>query len=163
MDIHQLNTLVKQGESHYLEFKKSTTQLKAAVETLCAFLNSKGGIILIGVKDNGQILGQQVSDRTKQEIANEIRKIEPHAHIEVHYVAIGDAKQLIVIDVPAGKHAPYVFDGRPFERNQSTTEKMTQHRYEQLIVNRGQLNHSWEDHLANGYIPIQLEGTGFIV
>lgn len=134
-----------------MEFKKSTTQLKSAIETLCAFLNDKGGKILLGVKDNGQILGQQVSDTTTQEIANEIKKIEPHPQIEIHYIAVGDNKQVIVIDVPAGKHAPYAFDGRPFERNQSTTERMTQHRYEQLIVNRGQLNHSWEDHLAKGY------------
>jgi len=28
---------------------------------------------------------------------------------------------------------------------------MTQHRYEQLIVHRGQLNHSWEQQLANDY------------
>lgn len=28
---------------------------------------------------------------------------------------------------------------------------MTQHRYEQLIIHRGQLNHSWEDQTTSNY------------
>ncbi|EKE09034.1 MAG: hypothetical protein ACD_16C00222G0004 [uncultured bacterium] len=39
MDIEQIKELIKQGESHTLEFKKSTTQLKAVFETVCGFLN----------------------------------------------------------------------------------------------------------------------------
>lgn len=45
-------------------------------------------------------------------------------------------------NVKAGDHKPYVFDGRPFHRVQSTSPIMPQHRYEQLIVERGQQNHS---------------------
>ena len=58
MDIEQLKSIIKQGESHTLEFKKSTTQLKAAFETLCGFLNGHGGTVLIGISDNGKIVGQ---------------------------------------------------------------------------------------------------------
>ena len=151
MNIDQLNELVKQGESQRLEFKKSTTQLKSAFETVCAFLNGKGGGALFGVKDNAQLLGQNVTDHTKQELANEIKKIEPYAQIAVHYIPINNDNQIIMIDIQPGKHAPYVYDGRAYERNQSTTEKMTQHRYEQLIIQRGQLNHSWEAQEAHDY------------
>jgi len=38
-----LQTLIAQGESETLEFKRSTAELKRAGETLCAFLNSEGG------------------------------------------------------------------------------------------------------------------------
>lgn len=149
--ITHLKKLIQQGESQYLEFKKSTTQIKPAFETACAFLNNKGGIVLIGVKDNGQIIGQEITDETKKLIANESRKIEPKSHIDLHYVKIDDNKHVIVIEVPSGKYTPYIYDGRPFERNQSTTERMTQHRYEQLIIKRGQLNHAWEEQPAYGY------------
>jgi ATP-dependent DNA helicase RecG len=151
MNFEQLQLLARQGESQRLEFKKSTAQIKPAFETLCAFLNNKGGIILFGVKDSGELIGQSVTDHTKQELANEIRKIEPHAQIEIHYVPIGDNNQIIVIEVPPGKHTPYAYDGRPFERNQSTTERMTQHRYEQLIIQRSHLNHNWEEFIADGF------------
>lgn len=34
---------------------------------------------------------------------------------------------------------------------------MTQQRYEQLIVHRGHLNHSWEDQIADGYTIEELD------
>lgn len=151
MNIELLQKLVHEGESHYLEFKKTTSQLKPAFETVCAFLNAKGGYVLIGVKDNGEILGQNVTDNTKQELANEIKKIEPHAQIEIYYIPIGNNHQVITLEVPPGKHVPYAYDGRPYERSQTSTERMTQHRYEQLIIQRGHLNHNWEEFLTDEY------------
>ena len=133
-----------------MEFKTSTTQLKSACETICGFLNAKGGIVLIGVGNKGEIIGQHVTDNTYQEIANELRKIEHAAHIAVDYVKVGD-KQVIILQTPAGKHIPYVYDGRAFERTLNSKGRMTQHHYEQLIIRRGQLNHSWEDMLARDY------------
>ncbi len=151
MNIEQLQQLVGRGESDRLEFKKSTTQMKPAFETLCAFLNGGGGVILFGVTDNGQIVGQHVGDKTKQELARELSKIEPKPSPEIQYIDIGQDKQVIVIDVLPGTHMPYVYDGRPFEKNQSTTERMSQHGYERLIIQRNQLNHSWEEFPASDY------------
>ncbi|EEZ95974.1 TPA: putative DNA binding domain-containing protein [Legionella pneumophila] len=151
MNIDQLEQIVSQGESECLELKTSTTQLKAALETVCAFLNLKGGQVILGVKDNGTLIGQNVSDQTKQEIAKEIRKIEPNAPIDIHYVPFNNELQIIVLDVPEGKHAPYTYDGRPFERTTSTTSRMTQHQYEQLIIKRNYLNHDWEDCLTDEF------------
>ena len=98
MDIDQVAALIKQGESNNLEFKKSTTQIKPAFQTVCAFLNGIGGVVLIGVTDDGQIVGQDVADNTRQEIAREITKIEPTAQIEIFYVPIKGNKYVIVID-----------------------------------------------------------------
>lgn len=86
MNIRQLKSLIAQGESETLEFKTSIAQLKPACETLCGFLNAKGGVVLIGIGSTGQIIGQHVTDNTRQEIANELRKIEPTARIEVSYL-----------------------------------------------------------------------------
>lgn len=151
MNIKKIEKLVSQGESSSLEFKATTGQLKAAFETVCAFLNSKGGLVLLGVKNNGQITGQEVTDNTRQEIARELKKIELPAPIEVHYVSMTAKKMLIVLEVSPGKHAPYTYDGRPYERVQSTTNLMPQSQYEQLLVRRGHLNHDWESQISEGY------------
>src|SRR3989337_3453417 len=141
MKLEQIKKLVKQGESNTLEFKRSTAQLRAAFETICAFLNGAGGIVLIGVTDKGNIIGQEVSDKTLQEIAHMVSELEPpaQAQITISYVTVAEKNQVIVIKVKAGEHMPYIFDGRPFHRVQSTSPRMSQHRYEQLIVKRGQL------------------------
>lgn len=52
-----LNHLIAQGESATLELKQSFD--KEAIETVCAFANAKGGKLLIGVADNGDIKGIQ--------------------------------------------------------------------------------------------------------
>lgn len=151
MTLIELQQLVKKGEGLTVEFKKTTAQLTAIFETICAFLNSKGGIVLIGIADDGKIIGQDVSNNTRQEIANHIAKLEPsaQAQIEIEYIDIEKYKTIITISVLPGNHAPYIYDGRPFLRNQSTTTRMSQHRYEQLIRERGQLNHSWEEFIAS--------------
>ena len=58
MNIDQLRQLVRKGESDHLEFKSSTKQLKPAFETVCGFLNLKGGLIIFGVKNNGEPLAK---------------------------------------------------------------------------------------------------------
>ncbi len=153
MTLDDLQKLIFKGESEILEFKKSTARLHAAFETVCAFLNSKGGAVLIGVGDDGKIFGQQVSDKTQQEIATELLKLEPPAQsqVNVEYIPDKQGKEIIAISVIAGNHIPYTYDGRPFQRVQTTTSKMPQHRYEQLIIERGQLNHSWEELIAHDY------------
>ena len=151
MDINQVTTFIRQGESPTVEFKKSTGQLKAAFETICAFLNGQGGIVVIGVKNDGQIVGQDVTDNTRQEIARDIKKIEPPAQVDVHYVPTNNGKFIIALEADSGKHAPYMYDARSYQRIQSSTGLMSQHLYEQLLVRRGQLNHAWDAQIAKGY------------
>lgn len=157
MDLKYLKTLCEKGEKKIVEYKTSTACLRAAFETICAFLNSDGGTVLIGVKDDGKITGQHVSDATRKDIAKEISKIEPTASIEVNYIDIDKSKAVIAIHVETGDHAPYTYDNRPYQRDESKTNRMSQHRYEQLIIKRGQLNHSWEDATTNEYGIVELD------
>jgi predicted HTH transcriptional regulator len=59
-----LARLLKPGEGPNLEFKRSTGELREGLQTICAFLNGSGGIVLFGVRPDGQPEGQQVSDQT---------------------------------------------------------------------------------------------------
>ncbi len=115
------------------------------MQTASAFLNSDhGGMVIFGVKDNGQILGQEVTDKTKKEIAFELSKIEPHANIDVEYVRIDEKRFVIVLVVPEGPLAPYVYDGRPFMRSQSTTQRMPQEKYINMLHNRSSSSIAWD-------------------
>ena len=91
MDIQYLENLVAMKESSTLELKKSTGQLERGMESVCAFLNGDGGIVVFGVADNGDILGQTVGDSTKRDIAECIRQFEPFPLLDVDYVGLDDA------------------------------------------------------------------------
>jgi len=52
----QLLEMIRKGEGMDLEFKTCRNQLSRDVyETVCAFLNRHGGMILLGVTDSGDI------------------------------------------------------------------------------------------------------------
>lgn len=153
MNISHIRQIASQGESATVEFKKSTAQLQRVFETVCAFLNSGGGTILIGVTDKGQVIGQEISDSTQQSIAHEVSKLEPPALVDIKYILLNEESRCRVISltVSPGPYAPYTYEGRAFQRNQTTTIRMTQHRYEQMIIERDHLNHPWEQSFAEDY------------
>lgn len=145
INIGDIETLVKQGESNTLEFKTSTAKLHSACETLCAFLNGSGGTVLIGVKDNGRIAGQDITDNTRLEIANSLSKLDPPTSIEVDYIAIEENKSVIQMTATFNSSViPYVFDGKPYWRVESQTRPMPQQRYHQLLIERSNKIDGWE-------------------
>ena len=133
MTLKQLQALVKKGESETLEFKTTTSNIDAAMSTVCAFLNNdRDGVVLIGVKDSGVITGLDLTDKVLQNLAAEIRKIEPVAKINVQYISLKNDKKVIAISVSPDSRAPYMYDGRLYVRIQSTTSRMTREQYEYL-------------------------------
>ena len=127
MTLTELKKLIAGGESDTLEFKKSTSKLKSGAETLCAFLNNHEGRVVFGVSDNGTLLGQDVTDNTKQEIDNTLRKFEPTANIDTKFIKLKTGKQIIVLTAhPDVRCVPYTFDGRAYERKQASTHIMPQ-------------------------------------
>ena len=53
----ELQQLIFSGESDTLDFKKRISQPDRIARTLASFANTRGGIILVGVMDNGKISG----------------------------------------------------------------------------------------------------------
>jgi len=59
MAVRRLFRLIDQGESQVLDFKYCISDSRKIAKTLAAFANTDGGILLIGVRDNGSIAGIQ--------------------------------------------------------------------------------------------------------
>src|SRR5439155_343779 len=97
MDLEELRRLVAQGESERLEFKRTTGELKDGMSGICAMLNGEGGRVFFGVTPSGKISGQDVTDNTLQDIAREIKKLEPQAYIQQTLVTVADTRQVIVL------------------------------------------------------------------
>jgi len=57
--IHPLKLLIAQGEGQTLDFKKTISSARKIAKTLCAFANTQGGRLLVGVNDNGNVSGTQ--------------------------------------------------------------------------------------------------------
>jgi ATP-dependent DNA helicase RecG len=149
MNLRDLNALIADGESDRVEFKRSTGQRSDAAKTVCAMLNGLGGFVLFGVTEKGEAIGQQLSAHTLEEIANELRRIEPPVFPDIETVAVGSDRAVIVLRVPGGG-GPYTYDGRPYLRLGPTTSVMPRQRYERVLLERMHASHRWENQPAEG-------------
>lgn len=61
-NIPPLRALIAEGEGLHLDFKQTISSAKKIAKTVCAFANTQGGKLLIGVKDNGRIVGCEVNE-----------------------------------------------------------------------------------------------------
>ncbi len=62
---YNIRQLIFEGEEVSLDFKKTITSCTKIAKTLVAFANNKGGRLLIGVADNGEIKGVRSEDEEK--------------------------------------------------------------------------------------------------
>ena len=60
-------------ETETLEFKKTTGEMKAAMVSIAAILNKHGvGTLYFGVKPNGDVIGQDVSESSLRDVSRAI-------------------------------------------------------------------------------------------
>lgn len=90
-----------------------------------------------------------MTDATRQEIANSLRKIEPAVDVEVEYIELSDKPDFYVIaiyfDSTNFKNGPYSFDGRAFYKVESTTAVMPRTMYEERLKLSNPRRFSWEN------------------
>ena len=147
-----IKTMVEKGENSHVEFKKNIPKIKEFVESVSAFSNSEGGIILIGVDDNRKIVGVQQKDiathfkslneqGVRQWFYNVIRDTcEPTPKITDNDIKIieVDGKKIVWIKVPAGKDKPYFVKGiGPYIRAGSSDRIMTRLELERIYNEKG--------------------------
>ena len=146
MTLEELKKLIADDEGETLEVKESTGQRRDACETLCAFLNKDGGgTVVFGVSRKGKLTGQLMADTTKRDLFDAFQKFEPAADIEVSYVPVDETHTAIVCQVAAGNCRPYIYDGKPHKRVQSSTTVMGQEEYERMLLERGGFRSEWEN------------------
>ncbi|MBI1918664.1 MAG: putative DNA binding domain-containing protein [Planctomycetes bacterium] len=159
MNTTQLQALVAQGESETLEFKKTTGERREAMHALCAMLNHRGGRVLFGIEPNGRVLGQQVADRTLEEIAQEIQQIEPTIFPQIDRVDVRPGLQVVVVAVSTGPNRPYSYKGQAYKRLGNTSSKMSRDEYNRILIERFHGERRWETEPAQGWTAADLDIT----
>ncbi len=95
MDLHHLLTLIQSGESEHVEFKRKAT--KTLHHEIAAFANADGGHIIIGVDDNGKLLGTDVK-AALEKITSSLQSIIPLPRITTNKITV-DGRDILVIGI----------------------------------------------------------------
>jgi len=123
MTISEIKKLLKQGESLTVEFKEKFN--KRVIETACAFANTTGGNLIIGVNNHGVVKGVNIGKETIQNWINEIsQKTEPVIFPEIKVVEI-ENKTLVIIQILEYPLKPILTKGRCFKRIENSNHRMS--------------------------------------
>lgn len=103
----QLEELIAQKENIRLEFKRHLSSSHRIARTLAAFANTLGGIILIGVNDDGKIVGVPSEFREVGKIEDATdRLVEPALSIS-YETLIPDGRTVLVVSVSESNEKPH--------------------------------------------------------
>ena len=103
-------------ESETLEFKKTTGEMKEAMISIASILNKHGvGTLYFGVKPNGDVIGQDVSESSLRDVSRSIyQSIKPQIYPTIEEVIL-DGRHLIKVEF-SGENMPYSAGGRYYLR-----------------------------------------------
>ncbi len=116
-----------------MEFKRTTGERREAMHTLSAMLNHRGGRVLFGVEPNRNVRGQQVSDKTLEDVAQEIKEIDPPVFPSIERVPIRGGFEVLVVTVTQGQNRPYSYKGRAYKRVGNTSQPMSRDEYNRML------------------------------
>ncbi|MGI9255624.1 MAG: AlbA family DNA-binding domain-containing protein [Salinispira sp.] len=135
MNKDTFSLLLSEGEGFHLEYKEGIS--KDISSEMVAFVNSRGGKILLGITDAGKIKGVSDKNRVKSQIQDIARNCEPSIS-----VVLSEYKDVIIITIPEGKDKPYRCKTGFYTRTGPSSQKLNRNEIISLIHNEGHIH--WE-------------------
>ena len=113
--MNDLLKLISGGENERLEFKESLRLKEEISQAVSAFSNANGGSILIGVSDDGTIIGVEIGRNTLEELANYIKRNTDPAIFPSMTVLDAEGKKIIAIEVKESAEKPAFFKNHAYK------------------------------------------------
>ena len=101
--IQHLRLLVSHGEGASLEFKRKATFPQEIVREMIAFANTKGGILLIGIGDDGSLAGLKHPEDELHVMTEALKKVRPLMQYHVTLIPIANSRTVIQYEIPESK------------------------------------------------------------
>lgn len=126
-----IDKLVQSGEGETIEFKAQWTE--SVLETAAAFANTRGGTLLVGVDDEGCVVGLDLSESVLRTFSNRLAdslRVQPS--LETRTV---DDEQILVIEI-ASSRIPVSYRGRYYKRVGNTTREIAPEALGRLFIEK---------------------------
>ena len=125
MDLLQIKKLTTQGEGLHLEFKKKANFPEKIAKELVAFANTEGGLLLLGVDDDGTVSGTRDIEGEVFIMEDTIEKlIRPRLIYQTRIIKINEKKGLAIFEISKSekkplylRNAPQTKEGKAYVRN----------------------------------------------
>jgi len=110
----RLEDLLHQPESETLDFKRDLSSLDNVVKHVCAFANTVGGTLAIGVDDDRQVVGLDDAAGDEERLMNVLSdRLEPRPTVQVRH-ASHEGRDVLLVSL-AFQAGPVHLKGKPLE------------------------------------------------
>ncbi|MCP9767961.1 ATP-binding protein [Lacihabitans sp. LS3-19] len=111
MDLKTLKLLVRQGEGQQLEFKLKSNHPDKIMKEIVAFANSDGGLLILGVADNKELIGLKYADEDEYIITKNIEKyIFPPIAYNLERIRLENEKEVLIYKILESNIKPHYLD-----------------------------------------------------
>ena len=127
----ELTLLISGGESDTLDFKQRITHADRIARTLASFANTRGGIVLVGVQDNGQVSGiDPEEEKHTLELAANFY-CQPPVQLFYKELENDEGKTVLKVTIPESSQKPHLVkvkedDWRSYVRVKDETVQTSQ-------------------------------------
>lgn len=123
-DVEEFLNNTDLDESFFVEFKNDDVSTKGLAKEICAFSNTFGGYIFLGVEDNKTITG--CAKWTEEKINNVLRDhISPNPSFDIKRLSKNE-KKIYIIRIDEGVNPPYITNnGVIYERISSSSNPVS--------------------------------------
>jgi len=137
MEIKQIKEIIGKGENQEVEFKEHPGNYERTSKLICSFANTMGGILLLGVKDNGTIVGVNDNmDKIQQKISASNQSVSPVPLISIETHEIDNRRVIVIIVQRPADSSYYTFKGAIYVRVGSTTKRLEGQTHLEFLRNR---------------------------
>lgn len=157
--------LTRKGEDIRIEYKTCTEEISESLyESVCSFLNHSGGQILVGVQNDGTIIGVNPDkvEKLRTDIVNCINNPElflPCPYFTPRIMEV-EGKSVMQLDIPCGQYV-YRFKGRYWDRNDDADIDVTDQPELLLSIFERKNPHLFEERIVEGLTMEHLDAKTF--
>lgn len=121
-----LEEILAKGETNAIEFKRSLPDsVRDIAAELVALATQKGGVLIIGVADDGTVIGVDDVNRIEERVVNVVRNsVEPPLNPDVEMRSI-DGSDVLLLEVPQSRDPPHGVNGTFYTRVGTSKRKLT--------------------------------------
>ena len=108
MTIDELTQLVALGEGLTIEFKNKVPNGERIAKEVIALANTRGGRLLVGVDDSGEIKGVRDSDEEEYALNEALSTLcRPAVSYSIERVPISKKRNVLLVKIPESKTKPH--------------------------------------------------------
>lgn len=137
MNNEELVLILEEGEGLTAEFKQSFDP-KSLANDLIALANGRGGRIFLGINDQSEITGVEVTNTLRSQIQDLARNCEPKINIALEAIAL-QGKKIMVITVPEGENKPYSCSSGFYWRQGANSRKLSRDEILEFAAEEGRI------------------------